>query len=93
MKAGRGEEYVVRQHPEPVADIQGRKKSRETSCQIEIRKTIIKKLGQPDFSRCEPLGIACDFLRGAKVEMFWRGLRQHASSLLMVTVLMMIKLS
>ncbi len=77
----------MRQHPEPVTDIQGRKKSRETGCQIEIGKAIVEELGQPDLSGCKTPGIARYFLRGTKVEMFRRGLRQHFLSLGLVTVL------
>ena len=81
------------QHPEPVADIQGREKSRESGGQVEIGKTIVEEFWQPDFSGCEVPGVSCYFLRGAEIKMFRRGLSKHASSLLVVTVLMMTNIS
>lgn len=93
MQAGRRKQYVMRQHPEPVADIQSREKGREAGSQIEIGQAIVKQFGQPDFSGHEVPGVSSYFLSGAKVKMFRRGVSQHASSLLVVTVLMMTNVS
>ncbi len=93
MQAGRGEKNVMRQDPEPVADIQSRKKSRESGRQIEIGKAIVDQFGQPDFSAYKITGFSCYFLRGTKGEIIWCGLCRHASSLFMVTFLMNADLS
>lgn len=93
MQAGRGKENVMRQHPEPVADIQGREKSRESGGQVEVRKAIVEEFWKPDFAGREVPGVSCYFLRGAEIKMFRRGLGKHASSLLVVTVLMMTNIS
>ncbi len=93
VQAGRGEKNVMRQDPEPVADIQSREKSRETGRQIEIGKAIVDKFRQPDLSGYKITGFSCYFLRGAEGEIIWCGFRQHASSFLMVTFLMKADLS
>ena len=83
----------MRQHPEPVADVQGREKCGKSGGQVEIGKAIVEEFWQPDFSGCEVPGVSCYFLRGAEIKMFRRGLSKHASSLLVVTVLMMTNIS
>ena len=42
MKARGGKQQVVRQHPKPFADIQGRKKCGESGGQVEVGQRIVK---------------------------------------------------
>ncbi len=50
MYAGRREQQVMRQYPEPLADIQGRKERSKSRREIEIRERVVQHFRQPDFS-------------------------------------------
>ncbi len=66
MKAASRKHQVVRQDPEPFADIQRRQKCRDSGADVEVRKRIVEKFGQPDFTGNDVARIACYLLRFRK---------------------------
>lgn len=77
MNARGREQQVVWEHPEPLADVQGREKGRESGNQVEIGQRIVEKLGQPYLSGD---GIAClarDLLRIGESDRLPCGGSQH----------------
>ena len=42
-----GKQQIVRQHPEPFADIERRKKGQESGHHVEIGQNVVEKLGKP----------------------------------------------
>ena len=47
VNARGGEQQVVREYPEPLADVQRGEKGHESGNQVEIGQCIVEKLGQP----------------------------------------------
>lgn len=53
VEADEGEKYGVGEDPEPLGDVQRRKKRGQTGCEVKVRKGIVNELRQPDPARRE----------------------------------------
>lgn len=51
MHAGGREKQIMREYPEPVADIERRKECGKARGEVEIGECVVQHLREPDFSR------------------------------------------
>jgi hypothetical protein len=77
VKASRREQDVLRDDPEPLADIQGGKKCRYPGHQVKVGQAVIQEPGQPDFFRREFFETAGQVLGGTWINLLGCSSRYH----------------